>query len=371
MSNNISLRLKNIRQHINERGLECLLVTQADNRRYLSGFTGSAGALLISQKQALLATDFRYTEQAKIQAPEFEVIQIKGELANWLPGLTSAQDIKLLGFEADDISYAAYTQLADALAKGSASKLVPIQGLVTEIRAFKDGQEMDLIRQAVALAEEALAYLRQFLCPGLSEKAVAWELEKFMREKGSEVMPFDIIIASGPNAALPHHHPSERLIQKGEPIVVDMGARVGGYASDLTRTLCLGTPDDTYKKVYGIVLQAQQRVIDQVRPGLTGGQADALGRSIIEEAGYRDAFGHGMGHGMGMATHEEPRLGPGAPTTLLPGMAFTVEPGIYLPGWGGVRIEDDIYLTPQGAQILSRHSRDLLVGIDKSIIIPH
>ena len=368
MNDIISKRLEGIRHYLKEKGLDCLLVSQADNRRYLSGFAGSAGALLISIQRAVLATDFRYIEQAKIQAPQFEVVQIKGEIANWLPGLASSQNIFSLGFEAEDLSYAAYTQLADVVSKSPSLRLVPTQGIVVEIRAKKDSREMHLIREAVALAEEAFIHLPKFLRPGLSEKAVAWELEKFLREKGSESMPFDIIVASGANAALPHHHPSERLIQAGEPIIVDLGAKIDGYASDLTRTFCLGAPDDTYRKVYGIVLQSQQNAIDKVQSGMTGSQADALSRSIIEEAGYGNAFGHGLGHGIGAAVHEEPRLGPGTLAPLQSEMAFTIEPGIYLPGWGGVRIEDDIYLTPQSAQLMSQRSRNLFAGIEKSIV---
>ena len=368
MNDKVIKRLENLRSRLREKGLDCLLISQADNRRYLSGFAGSAGALLISAQRTILATDFRYIEQSKIQAPLFEVIQIKGEIANWLPGLIASLNINSLGFEADDIPYGAYSQLADAISKGPSVKLIPTQGIVVELRARKDTYEIKIIRQAVALADEAFSYLKGSLRPGLSETAVAWELEKFLREKGSESMPFDIIIASGPNAALPHHHPTGRLIQAGEPIVVDLGARIDNYASDLTRTFCLGTPDAIYIKVYETVLQAQQNAIINVKPGMTGTQVDALSRSIIEEAGYGNDFGHGLGHGIGGAVHEEPRLGPGSLTSIQIEMAFTIEPGIYLPGWGGVRIEDDVYLSADGPQILSRSSRNLCVGLDNSII---
>lgn len=392
MNEIISKRLKNIRNYLEEKGLECFMVSQADNRRYLSGFTGSAGALFVSRQRAILATDFRYVEQSKIQAPLFEIVMTKGDTANWLPGLVSSLNINSMGFEAEDIPYASVIQIVDAMSKGYGEvnikgegtnsyielvdsktegrsfKIVPTQAVIVGIRAKKDSHEMKLIRQAVSLTDEAFAHLPGFLRPGLSEKAVAWELEKFMRDKGSESMPFDIIVASGPNAALPHHHPSERLIQAGEPIIVDMGAKIDGYASDLTRTFCMGTPDETYKKVYGITLLAQQNAIDNVKSGTTGGQVDALARSIIEEAGYGDKFGHGLGHGVGGAVHEDPRLGPGAQSPVETDMAFTIEPGIYLPGWGGVRIEDDVYLTTDGPEILSHSSRSMFVGLERSII---
>ncbi|MBI4287060.1 MAG: aminopeptidase P family protein [Chloroflexi bacterium] len=370
MKTGITRRLHGVRDYMQERPLDCLIVTQIDNRRYLSGFAGSAGTLFITGKLAILATDFRYVEQAKLQAPQFEVLQIKGEMANWLPPLAASHNIKTIGLEAEDISYAAYTQLAEALAKTCSAHLISTQGVVAGIRAVKDKEELELIRRAVALGEQAFIHLTTFLRPGLSEKTVAWELEKYMREQGSDKMPFDIIVAAGTNAAQPHHHPSERPVQEGEPIIVDLGASFDGYGSDLTRTFYIGTPDDAYRKIYGLVLRAQQNAIDRIRPGLTGGEADGLARSIIEEAGYGAAFGHGLGHGVGMATHEEPRLGPGAAQTMRAGMAVTVEPGIYLPEWGGVRIEDDVYLTTGSPQIMSHASRDLLVGIDKSCVIP-
>jgi Xaa-Pro aminopeptidase len=174
----------------------------------------------------------------------------------------------------------------------------------------------------------------------MSEMEVAWEIEKFLREKGSQPLPFDLIVASGPNAALPHAKPSERIIQTGEPVIVDIGARVNGYTSDMTRTFCLGNPDDTFKKVYDTVLGAQLAALAIIKEDMSGSEADTLARTVIEEAGYKEAFGHGLGHGVGLATHEMPRLGPNSTDKLTSGMVFTVEPGIYLPGWGGVRIED-------------------------------
>lgn len=363
-------RLGSLRQYMREKSLDGFLVSQTDNRRYLSGFAGSAGNLLITERLAILATDFRYVEQAKLQAPNFETVQIRGELANWLPPLIAEHGIQALAFEAEDVTYAAYSQLAEALARTPPAKLVPTQGVVPAIRAAKDVDEMALIRKAIAISEKAFAYLPRFLKSGLTEKAIAWKLESFMREHGSDKMPYDVIVASGPNAALPHHHPGERAVRDGEPIIIDMGASTEGYGSDLTRTFCLGTPDEMYRNIYSITLRAQQNAIENVKPGLSGGEVDAVARRIIEEAGYGDKFGHGLGHGVGMATHEEPRLGPGSSTPLHLGMAVTIEPGIYLPGWGGVRIEDDVYVTPGGPQVLSLASRNLHVGIDKSIITP-
>ena len=191
----------------------------------------------------------------------------------------------------------------------------------------------------------------------MTEKKLAWEIEKFLRERGSEVMPFEIIVASGPNSALPHAKPSSRAINEGEPIVIDIGARCGGYSSNLSRTLCLGIRDDTFNRLYETVLSAQQAALTTIREGMTGDQADGLARAVIEQAGYGDAFGHALGHGIGLAPHEQPRLGPKSLDHLVDGMVFTIEPGIYLVGWGGVRIEDDVVMEGGKARVISKAGR--------------
>jgi Xaa-Pro aminopeptidase len=191
---------------------------------------------------------------------------------------------------------------------------------------------------------------------GITEKQVAWELEKSLRENGSQSLPFDIIVASGPRAALPHAKPSDRIIKDGEPVLIDMGARYAGYASDLSRTICIGSPDETFRKVYSTVLDAQTAAVSIIKAGITGHQADSISREIIEKAGYGEAFGHSLGHGVGMAAHELPRLGPGSKEILTEGMVFTVEPGVYLSGWGGIRIEDTVVMEQGKVRVLS-HAR--------------
>jgi Xaa-Pro aminopeptidase len=188
----------------------------------------------------------------------------------------------------------------------------------------------------------------------MTEKQAAWEIEKSLRENGSQAVPFDIIVASGPNAALPHAKPSDRPIKSGEPIVIDMGARYGGYASDLSRTICLGSPDDTFKKVYNVVLDAQTAAMSIIKEGMTGQQADSSARAVIEQVGYGEAFGHALGHGIGLAPHESPRLGPASTDLITSGMVFTVEPGIYLLGWGGVRIEDTVIMEEGKTKAISK-----------------
>jgi Xaa-Pro aminopeptidase len=338
-------RLGKLRSQLTPKGLDALIVSQAENRRYLSGFTGSAGFLLISQQRAILATDFRYVEQAQSQAPDFEVVKIQGEIPKWFPRLASELDAQKLGFEGKDISFSTYKELTEALsgAKKGVS-LVPTDELLESLRAVKDKEELKLIEKAAALADAVLAEILPQVKPGISEKELAWEIESFLRRNGSEPVPFELIVASGPNSALPHAKPTDKIIHSGEPVVIDIGAKVEGYTSDITRTLCLGEGDSNFHRIYDIVLGAQLTAVTTLQIGMTGEQVDRLGRTIIEQAGYKDAFGHGLGHGVGLATHEEPRLGSNSTDILAEGMVFTIEPGIYISGWGGVRIEDMVAL---------------------------
>ncbi len=347
----MSGRLDKLRRKLAEGGLDGILISQGENRRYLSGFTGSAGFLLISQKSAILATDFRYTEQAKNQAPDFDIARIEGEMQKWFPQLISSIKAKRIGFEANGLSFATYHQLVANVGK---KELVPTEGFAESLRAIKDDRELELIIRAVEISDAALDEVASTIRPGITEKEVAWELEKSMREKGSESMPFEIIVASGPNAALAHHNPSERTIQQSEPVVIDMGARIEGYSSDLTRTICLGNQDKVFDKIYHLVLRAQLAAIAAVEAGMSGEEADGLARAVIEQGGYGENFGHGLGHGVGLAPHEQPRLGKGSRDVMAEGMVFTIEPGIYISGWGGVRIEDTAVLKNGKTRLLSK-----------------
>jgi Xaa-Pro aminopeptidase len=348
-------RLQKLRNKLTENKLDAIFISQPENRRYLSGFDGSSGFLLITPQKAILATDFRYTEQAATQAPDCEILQITNKITDWFPGLVGGLAIKRLGFEARDITFAMHHQLRDALNKKQIPvKLVPVNGLVESLRAVKGAGEIELIEKAVIIADAAYEYVEGIIKAGMTEKQVAWEIEKSLRENGSQSLPFEIIVASGPNAALPHARPSERKINSGEPVMIDMGAKYEGYASDLSRTICIGTPDSTFIKVYQTVLDAQQAAMSIIIEGITGHQADSSARAVIEQAGYGEAFGHALGHGVGLAPHELPRLGPGSEESLTEGMVFTVEPGIYLSGWGGVRIEDTVVMEKGKARAISK-----------------
>jgi len=349
------MRLTKLREALAGEGLDAILITQPENRRYLSGFTGSAGVLLISQDQAILATDFRYYEQVERQAPGFHLAKIKDKFESLLPELVHEVGAKRVGFESTHLTvdrYQEWQKIAEDF------ELVPTKGLVEEIRTVKDEDELDKIRRAIALTDEAFAHIVSFIEPGMTEKEVAWEIEVFMRTHGAEKLAFDLIVGSGPNGAMPHATISERVIRAGEPIVMDMGAMVDGYNSDLTRTICLGQPDDRFREIYNIVLEAQQAAERDIRPGMTGKEADEIARQVIERAGYGDNYGHGLGHGVGLAVHEKPGVGRLSEDVLKPGMVFTVEPGIYLPGWGGVRIEDIVVMREDGVEVLTQASKE-------------
>jgi len=348
-------RLKRLREELSKKGADGILISQPENRFYLSGFDGSSGLLIITPEQAVLATDFRYTEQARLQAQGYELHEISSEMENWLPVLLSELGVRRLGFEARHLTYQLYGRLAkvrDSL--NPRPELVPLDGLVESLRAIKEPGEIELIQKAAHLSDAALSHIQETIHTGMSEREIAWELEKFMREQGSQTLPFEIIVASGPNSARPHHQPSERLLESGEPIVIDLGARIAGYSSDISRTICIGKADDEFKRIYNIVLGAQLAAIALITEGASGAEADQAARTIIEEAGYASAFGHGLGHGIGLQAHEEPRLGPGSEEVLKNGMVFTIEPGIYLSGWGGVRIEDTVILQDGKVRVLSK-----------------
>ena len=352
----MNTRVENLRRGLVKRKLDAMLVSYPANRRYLSGFTGSAGFLIITQKQAVLAVDFRYTEQAGWQSPDFEVYQIYGGYAKWLPELVERLNVGRIGYEADDLAVSSYREIVKAIKSIPESlrpSMVSTQGMVESLRAVKDNVEITKIEKAADLADRTIAYARDILKPAITEKHLAWELEKFLKENRSESMPFDIIVASGPNAALPHAQPGERVIDQGDTVVIDLGARLEGYTSDMTRTICCGGTDETFQKVYRIVMQAQVAAINSIKPGMSGSEADSLARKVIEEAGYGNAFGHGLGHGVGLETHEAPSLSPSSGDLLREGMVFTVEPGIYVSGWGGVRIEDMILLEGGSARLLT------------------
>ena len=351
----IDKRIAGLRHILNEKNADAILISRPENRYYLSGFNGSAGYLFITRNSLVLATDFRYVEQVKEQAPAYTLFRISGSTVKWFPEIIDGLKIKQLGFESSDMSFERYQTLSSAIDRaGIELKLTPLTDVVETIRAVKDSEEIACIEHATQISDNSFKHIEQIIHAGMTELEVAWELEKSLREAGSQSIPFEIIVGSGPNAALPHAQPSGRVIQENEPIVIDFGAKVEGYCSDITRTLCIGKPDDTFNNIYRIVLEAQSNAISKIVDGTTGAEADRFARSVIEDAGYGEAFGHSLGHGIGLAAHEKPNLHRISDDILTENMSFTIEPGIYVPGWGGVRIEDTVMIKNGKISVISK-----------------
>ena len=352
----VAPRLNKLRDTLRSQELDAMLVSSPENRRYLSGFTGSAGYLLVSQSDALLGTDFRYIEQAGRQAPDYRIERLPPAMT-WLPEMASQIGVSRIGFESRDLSVHTHAAFQKAIEESSLNNrpvLVETSDTLDRLRAGKYTEEMELLGRAIEITDQAIQEVSSTIAAGMTEEQVAWDLEKAMRQRGAEGMAFDIIVAAGPNAALPHHLADDTVIREGVPVVIDMGARYQGYCADLTRTIVVGKPDEKFRRVYGIVLQAQLAAEERVRSGMTGEEVDAIARDIIADAGHGDNFGHSLGHGVGLAVHELPGVGPRAKDVIEDGMVFTVEPGVYLSEWGGVRIEDIVVMENGRARVLSK-----------------
>jgi Xaa-Pro aminopeptidase len=339
-------------------GLDALLVTHLPNIRYLTGFSGSAGLLLVRPDAAALITDFRYAVQAPAEIGTAAVVEID-QRSVWdrLGRLLAADAPAALGIE----SQALTVRDAERIGALTRARLVPTTDLVERLRAVKSPEEVAAIRAAADLAQAALAETLPTVRAGLSELEIAAALEGALRRRGSEWHPFPTIVASGPRAALPHARTSPRTVEAGEWVLLDFGAQVDGYCADLTRTVVVGArADERQRTIYELVRTAQRRALDHLRAGLTGREADALARDVIAARGFGDAFGHSLGHGLGLEVHEGPRLAPTADAVLPLHAVVTVEPGIYLPGWGGVRLEDDVHLGADGAELLSDGRTELV-----------
>ncbi|NLA07815.1 MAG: aminopeptidase P family protein [Firmicutes bacterium] len=350
-------RLVALREKLSPAGIDGLLITRPENRRYMTGFTGSAGVVVVTADDACFITDFRYVEQAAYQAPEFTVIKHEVKIADTLRAVAEKAGIKKLGFEKDVITYKQHETFSSAL---PGIELVPTEGIVETLRTVKDEHEIDYIRRAEAIGDAAFSHILDIIKPGMTEIDVALEIEWFMRKSGAEGIGFEVIIASGECGAMPHGVASSKKLAEGELIVMDFGAVYQGYRGDMTRTVSLGKASPEQRRIYDIVLQAQEAALQGILPGKTGKEIDGLARKVIEEAGYGENFGHGLGHGVGLAVHEEPRLSVTAAEELRPGMVVTVEPGIYLPGFLGVRIEDLVVVSESGIMNLTSSPKELI-----------
>lgn len=358
-------RLKNLRKRLAGKIPDMLWIVQPENRRYLSGFKAfdtqineSSGSLFITAKKAILITDSRYTVEAENEALDFRVITQKGVFQDELLKQVEDAKGKCLGFEGDHVTWNLHKQICSKLKKFSYPvKMKPLDGLIEKIREIKDRSEINLMKKASDMMSKVLNRVLDTLEPGQTEKEIARRIEEFSFETGAEGMAFDSIVASGPNAALPHAVPTNRKIKKRDHIIFDVGLKVDGYCCDMTRTIFMGAPDRKIKEIYKIVREAQLAALEYVRPGEMSTKPDSIARDIIRKAGYGDYFGHSLGHGVGLATHEAPRLGPREPVILKEGMIVTVEPGIYLPGKGGVRLEEMVAIEKNGPRILTKNDK--------------
>lgn len=342
-----------------EKNIDAIVVSDGANMRYISGFRGATGYLYISGNRRVLATDSRYTTMAKEEAPDFEVVdpgaeRNYGELLN---GLMEQDGAEKVGFEDQYLLYSSYSRLQEAC-KGKLT--TPLGDSLDLLRSVKTEQELEYMAKAEEIGDMAFSHMLEVLKPGMTEMETAAELEYFMKTHGAENLSFETIIASGVNSAMPHAMPSHKKIEKGDFVTMDFGCVYNGYCSDMTRTVVIGKANEKQKEIYGIVLEAQLAGLDVCRSGVRGCDVDKVSRDIITKAGYGDYFGHGLGHSVGLYIHEEPRLSKTCETVLQPNMIQTVEPGIYLPGFGGVRIEDMVVVTEGKCRNLAHSPKELI-----------
>lgn len=351
------IRVNKVRERLNEENIEALLVTNMYNLRYLTNFTGTTGLAVITKDEAYFVTDFRYTEQATEEAKGFEVVKNEGSIYEEVARIIKENQIENIAFEENDISYAIYKKLDELFD----AELVAISGLVKKIREVKSEEEIQTIQKAVEITEKAYDYILGIVEPGITEIDLANKLDFYMRNLGASGVSFETIVASGVRSAMPHGVASDKKIEEGDMITIDFGCIYNGYVSDMTRTFALGDPGEKLKEAYEIVRQANEKVIEEVKAGMTGAEVDKVARDYITEQGYGENFGHSTGHGIGLEVHEGPGINSRNKEALVPNNVITNEPGIYLPGLGGIRIEDDLVVTKEGNQNLMKLSKELII----------
>ena len=349
-------RIEKVNQIISEKNLDALVVLSDYNRRYLSGFTGTSGALVITPERRILITDFRYIDQATNQASEFEIVNRSAGLIDEVKDVLEQNQVKYAGFEGHIVSYDTFQQLND-----SDVEYQSVGNVIEDIRAIKDQSEIDTIQKAADIVDKTYEHILSIAKAGMTEQELKAELESKMLKLGASGPSFDTIVASGYRGALPHGVASDKVIEEGELITLDFGAYYNGYVSDITRTFAIGQPDPKLVEAYNIVLEAQKAAVAQIKAGMTGKEADAIARDIIASYGYGDNFGHSTGHGIGLEIHEQPMLAKQSDYVLVPNNCVTVEPGIYIEGLGGIRIEDDILITENSNEVFTKCTKDLII----------
>lgn len=355
-------RLQNLRTSLEINKIDALLITDAANKKYISGFSGSSALLYISKDQAALITDFRYIEQATNQCPEFEIINQGSEgLIGTAMKIAQTDNAKYIGFESAHTNYSTYKQLSGF----NQFELVPTENIIEEFRKIKDKEELDKMRKAESIGDLAFSKIVSLINleykNGLTENDIALELERIMRKNGASGTSFGSIVAAGAKSSLCHAVPGNELLSQGGFVVLDFGCIYEGYCSDMTRTLFIGEPSEKHLEIYHTVLKAQLAALEGIKPGMKGKEVDKIARDIITDAGYGEYFGHGLGHSAGLEVHENPRFSATEEGIIKPGMVLTVEPGIYVPGLGGVRIEDMVVVTESGIENFTKSPKDLII----------
>ncbi|MCK5812544.1 MAG: aminopeptidase P family protein [Clostridiales bacterium] len=352
-------RINQLRKVLTDKKLDGVLITSRPNTLYLSGFPGSASTIFISHKRAIFLTDFRYIEFSKKRCGnDYEVMLYEKNPLVFLLEQIKNDKISKIGFEDQIVSYASYLEISEQL---DGIELIGLKDEITKLRLVKENGEIKTLQKAVDIADQAFTHILKYIKVGISEIDIAAEIEHFMRKNGAEKQSFDSIVASGKRSSLPHGHATDKLIEPGDGITMDFGAIYNGYCSDMTRTVFIGKPEQKILDIYATVFKAQTIAEDAVHSGKTGMEIDKIARDIIYDAGYEGMFGHGLGHGVGIEVHEEPRLSTTGNIVLENGMVVTVEPGIYAPNYGGVRIEDMVVVNDDLPKVLTSSKKELII----------
>ena len=367
---NIENRIKQLKNEIFKKGLDTIIIFSDENRRYLSGYTGengsyaeTAGFIVITKNKLILACDLRYDEQAKNETDLYTVILYKESFPKAVSDILKSVNAKKIGIESIGLTYYHYKEIKKENFNNRLNvEIIAIDEILKSFRIKKDEHEIQIIKKALGIAEKSFMQFRKKIYQGMTEKQAAWILEKLMQENGADSISFKVIAASGKNSAFPHAIPTERKFNISEPLVFDFGTKLNGYCSDTTRTLVIKNPDDKFKEIYEIVFQAQKKAIDKIKPGVKASFIDKIARDYIDSTKFKGKFKHSLGHGIGMAVHEEPRLSKFNDMILESGMVVTIEPGIYVPEWGGIRLENMIKITDHGAEVLNT------IGYDNYIV---
>ena len=366
ISIDFTARIDQVRNSFERQGLDGFIIASPSNRRWISGFTGTSGVVVITKNNKYFVTDSRYWEQTKVECPDFELVEAAGAVSSLSTEFLMSFNATQLGFESNHVTVDQISNWRSSLDQAGDTnfpKLRSISGLVEALRMVKDDQELKALSNAVGLGDQAFKAATTDIQPGLTEKDVAWLIQEYAITHGASELSFPSIVASGEHAALPHWRASDSELISGSGIVIDMGVILDGYCSDLTRTIWFKgesshEPSDQFLRVYDVVRLAQEMAIERIEAGMLGSEAHEIARTVISEAGYGEFFGHGLGHGVGLDVHEEPRLAPSGDVELADGHVVTVEPGIYIPGWGGVRIEDQCVVENGRLRSLTTSSKD-------------